>query len=200
MERQLQFPSTMLLESPVVRESALVVVEGRAVCPDWMDHLGPPPASGFGVVEQEEWEHLPEFLARLSEVLDRDAVDAGPSRTVVFVGGAWKGRTETAARRLLVLEILTHLARSGGGHLVLSHDHLRDPESCDELRVMVADLAEDWEDAGVAVSTRFDASLGARESSPPASSPTFARPLPSHVQHARPLSATHGFELDRAAS
>jgi hypothetical protein len=167
--------------------SVLVIAEGRAVTLDWPEHLGETPSAGWALVEQEEWEGLPAFLGRVGTVLGRDALDA-PERTVVFVASAWTGRTDVASRRLLVLEVLTHLARTGGGSFVLSHDHLQDADSCAELTGMASDLAEDWQDSGVTVSTCFDPRVSAPESQ------RVERAAPSRVHHTRPT-----FEPARAA-
>ena len=50
---------------------ALLVVEGCAACTLWPAHLGAAPDDGWAVVEQEEWEALPAFSARLNEALSR---------------------------------------------------------------------------------------------------------------------------------
>lgn len=162
--------------------SVFLVVEGRAVSLPWPEHLGETPELGFCQIEQEEWEQLPAFLGRLTTALERDALDA-PARTVVLVASPWKGHAEVAARRLLLLEVLTHLARTGGGRLVLCHDHLRDADSCRELSTMVSDLAEDWEDSGVLVSTRFDSRVDVSEEAPEST----RRTAPSRVHHTRPV-------------
>lgn len=172
-----------------------VVVEGRAVSPCWPEQLGETPETGFSQIEQEEWEQLPAFLGRLMTALERDALE-GPSRSVVLVASAWKGHADVAARRLLVLEVLTHLARTGGGRLVLTHDHLRDHASCAELRGMVSDLADDWEDAGVSVSTMFDASLDILEEAPESAH----RKAPSRVHHTRPQKDVAVLEPARIAA
>lgn len=185
----------MLRSTSPGSSSVFVVVEGRAVSLSWPEQMGETPELGFSQIEQEEWEQLPGFLGRLTTALERDALD-GPSRTVVLVASAWKGHADVAARRLLVLEMLTHLARTGGGRLVLTHDHLRDLASCTELRTMVSDLAEDWEEAGVLVSTRFDASLEIPEEAPEST----RRQAPSRVHHARPQPDVPVLEPARVAA
>jgi hypothetical protein len=135
--------------------SVLLVVEGTAAAPLWLDHLGDAPSVGWGMLEQEEWEPVAPFLERLTDVLERDASSAVPTRQVVLVTGLAMARATLAARHLMSLAILRHLSQVGGGTLLLSHGHARADAARDELVDLARELEEEWSDSGIVVATRF---------------------------------------------
>src|SRR5262245_35733486 len=101
------------------RESVLVVVEGHAACPYWMDHWGTEPAADWSMVEQEEWESAEAFRERLEVVLDRERL-AGAAATIVLVSSAATDAPAMASRWELANGVMNHLLRSGGGALVVT--------------------------------------------------------------------------------
>jgi len=143
-------------------DAVLLVVEGRAAIPAWVSHLGAPPPLGWGVLEQEEWEPLSTFLSRLNDVLDRSVLDDAHAETVVVVLGDTLDETSTAARRLLLLAVMTHFAHRGSGTVLLTHGIQHGPALHDELAELAADLALEWEDAGISVHARVEGAAAPR--------------------------------------
>ncbi|HVU05630.1 MAG TPA: hypothetical protein VHE30_27970 [Polyangiaceae bacterium] len=137
-------------------DSVLLVVEGRAAAPSWLAHLGAPPPSGWSVLEQEEWEPVSPFLDRLGDTLARNAFDGEHAETVVVVLGADLDETGLAARRLVLLSVMTELARQGSGTVLLTHGLVQDARLHEELCELADELASEWEDSGVAVHARFE--------------------------------------------
>jgi hypothetical protein len=137
-------------------DAVLLVVEGRAATPAWPPHLGAPPPLGWGMLEQEEWEPISTFLRRVNDTLDRSVLDDTHAETVVVVLGDTLGETSAAARRLLLLAVMTHFAHRGCGTVLLTHGVQHGPALHDELAELAADLALEWEDAGIAVHARAE--------------------------------------------
>ncbi|HVW30312.1 MAG TPA: hypothetical protein VHC69_33370 [Polyangiaceae bacterium] len=135
----------------------LLVVEGCAACLLWPAHLGVAPEEGWAVLEQEEWESLPAFAARLGETLSRATAsnDDGPLVVTLVTSHHWDA-VAVAARRRLALDVLAHLAGGAGGSLVLTHGHQHDASCRDGLVALAGELSPEWADARVAVSARFD--------------------------------------------
>lgn len=135
-------------------ESVLVVVEGTAACPYWMDHWGPQPADGWTMLEQEEYEPTASFAERLKVVLERHRWQATSAATVLFVAGVASSAATLLARRTLTNALAVHLAQHGGGRLVITEGHgLR--ESPEAALVALADgLDQLWIDMGVHVGVR----------------------------------------------
>ena len=48
------------------QESVLVVVEGDAACPLWLNHWGPAPTDDWSMLEQEEGEAQAQFSDRVT--------------------------------------------------------------------------------------------------------------------------------------
>lgn len=140
-----------------VSAPALLVVEGCAACLPWPAHLGPAPEEGWAALEQEEWEPLPAFAARLGETLSRATAsnDDGPLVVTLVTSHHWDV-IAIAARRRLALDILAHLAGGAGGSLVLTHGYQHDASCRDGLVALAGELSPEWADARVAVSARFD--------------------------------------------
>jgi hypothetical protein len=136
---------------------ALLVVEGCAACTLWPAHLGAAPDDGWAVVEQEEWEALPAFSARLNEALSRATTPSEENQLLVVLVTSrhWDGVALTA-RRKLALDILAHLARGAGGCLLLTHGHQYDPACRDAIAALADELSPEWADARVTVSARFE--------------------------------------------
>ena len=135
---------------------ALLVVEGCAACLPWPAHLGAAPEDGWAALEQEEWESLSAFTARLGETLARAIAsdDDGPLAVILVTSHHWDAFA-IAARRKLALDVLAHLAKAGGS-LVLTHGHQHDALCRDGLVALAAELSPEWADARVAVSASFD--------------------------------------------
>jgi hypothetical protein len=134
----------------------LLVVEGSAACPMWPPHLGAPPDEGFAVLEQEEWESMSAFCARLDETLTRATLHCDDGLVVTLVTSGYWDSASVAARRRLALDILSHLAEIDGSALLLSHGHQHDHGNRDALAALAAELAPEWADARVIVSARFE--------------------------------------------
>ncbi|HEX4339223.1 MAG TPA: hypothetical protein VH062_25120 [Polyangiaceae bacterium] len=134
----------------------LLVVEGSAACPMWPAHLGAPPEDGFSVLEQEEWESMCAFGARLEVTLGRATSQGDGTFVVALVTSGFWDPASLRARRRLALDILAHLAETEGSALLLTHGHQHDAGSRDALGALAAELAPDWADARVTVSARLE--------------------------------------------
>jgi hypothetical protein len=136
-------------------ESVLVIVEGSAATLSWPSHLGAPPAQGWSLLEQEEWENTVAFRARVNDTLARCTLDSTSNQVVLFVAGSWMDDDTLTARACLGNDILRHLAEGEGGTFLLSHGHLQDGRLRDELETFASDLREEWDDPRLVVQTRF---------------------------------------------
>ncbi|HEX3596311.1 MAG TPA: hypothetical protein VHU80_14475 [Polyangiaceae bacterium] len=134
----------------------LLVVEGSAASPMWPAHLGAPPDEGWSVLEQEEWESMSAFCARLEETLARATLHSEEGLVVTLVTSGYWDPASVAARRRLALDILAHLAETEGSALLLSHGHQHDHGAREALTALAAELAPEWADARVLVSARFE--------------------------------------------
>jgi hypothetical protein len=157
MEHRLQLSRVHMVQVTVSNAPALLVVEGCAASSLWPAHLGVAPDDGWAVLEQEEWESLPTFSARLNEALTRATAIAedGPLVVALVTSLHWDA-VALGARRRLSLDILAHLARGPGGALVLTHGHQHDPACRDAVAALAEELSPEWTDARVTVSTRFE--------------------------------------------
>lgn len=147
----------MKLVEQQAQQSVLVVVEGDAACPYWMDHWGPAPELGWSMLEQEEWEPAGAFSERLDAALDRAVYTAGSSEEVVLVTGGRTDAEAMAARWSRASALCRHLAAVGGGQLVLTRGFGHDGREEPELSALAEDLAEEWEDSGITICVRLDA-------------------------------------------
>ena len=136
-------------------EHVLLVVEGHAACASWPAHLGLAPEGGWCMLEQEEWECLEAFRARLADALERIG-RSGALGPVVLVASRFWDPGALIERRKLTVEILSRLAQAGGGDLVLTHGHQHDPPSRDALSMLSTELSPEWADSTVSVTARFD--------------------------------------------
>jgi hypothetical protein len=136
----------------------LLVVEGTAACALWPAHLGAAPEDGWSVLEQEEWESLSAFSSRLNDTLSRfvrPSASDEPSVVTLIASRLWDADS-VAARRRIALDVLAHLAQSGGGTLVLSHGHQHDASCREALTKLAGELSPEWADSRVLVSARFE--------------------------------------------
>ena len=139
-----------------VSAPTLIVVEGRAACASWLAHLGASPEEGWAVLEQEEWEPLSGFCARLGDTLSRATASSDGTLVVTLVTSQQWDVVALDSRRRLALEILAHLARGAGGALLLTHGHQRDLACRDALTTLAEELSPEWADARVTVSAHFE--------------------------------------------
>jgi hypothetical protein len=110
------------------------------------------------VLEQEEWESLSAFSGRLNDALSRFVLQSavGEPAVVTLIASRFWDVESIAARRRIALDVLAHLAQSGGGTLLLSHGHQHDAACRDALMKLAAELSPEWADSRVLVSTRFE--------------------------------------------
>jgi hypothetical protein len=124
--------------------SVLVIVEGQAACPYWMNHWGTELEGDWSMLEQEEWESSEGFLDRLQTALDRDAFGV-ESTTIILVASAATDGAAMGTRWDLASNLMNHLRRTGGGELVVTRGfgHRGQPQPA--LEALVADLVDEWE-------------------------------------------------------
>src|SRR3954471_17993510 len=149
MEHRLQLQPVMAPSLSQPNARILLIVEGTAASDLWPAHLGATPENGWSVLEQEEWESLTAFSSRLNETLSRfilPAVSDEPSVVTLIASRCWDAES-VAARRRVALDVLAHLAQSGGGTLVLSHGHQHDASCREALTKLAAELSPEWADS-----------------------------------------------------
>jgi len=158
MEQRLQLGPAMAAFFFQPNARVLLVVEGAAACALWPAHLGSTPESGWSALEQEEWESLTAFSTRLNDVLSRFLVASIPDEpaVVTLVASRFWDAESVAARRRVALDVLAHLAQSGGGTLVLSHGHQYDVTCREALTKLAAELSPEWADSRVHVCAGFE--------------------------------------------
>lgn len=130
------------------QQSVLVVVEGDAACPFWMEHWGAEPTDDWSMLEQEEWETTPGFMRRLEDTLARVA---DPELTVVFVTGMRNDPMALASRWELASSLMAHLAQHGGARLVLTRGFGQSRQSAGILAELADDLSDAFEEAAEVV-------------------------------------------------
>jgi hypothetical protein len=139
--------------NPGISESVLVVVEDGAEWPGWLKSL----ESGAGpmVYHQDEGEALARFADRVGGQL---AALVGRDQNVEMAVIASNERCDDAAldaRRSIASTILSLMAQHGTGRLLFTEGLRQGGRSRAALSALAADLAGEWEGAGVTVSVRF---------------------------------------------
>jgi hypothetical protein len=133
------------------RESVLVVVEGEAACPSWMDHWGDAPEDGWDMLEREEWEPAEMFSERLHTTLVRASADTDASATVVLVAAGSTEPAAMSARWRLAADLMNHLASMGGGRILLTRGYGHDGRAEPALEALAEDLRDEWSGAKIQV-------------------------------------------------
>jgi hypothetical protein len=152
MERRSQKEGSVMMYQEA-RESVLVVVEGEAACPFWMDHWGDEPADGWTMLEQEPWEAVTSFSDRLEVALRRAAATGA---TVVLVAAGSTEALAMAARWQISSSIMNHLAACDGGRLLLTRGYGHDGRPDAALDALAEDLLEEWADADIDILVCLD--------------------------------------------
>jgi len=139
--------------NPGISESVLVVVEEGAEWPGWLKSLEA--GAGPMVYHQDEGEALSHFSDRVSGQL---ATLVGRERNVEMAVIASNERFDDHAldaRRSIASAILSFMASHGAGRLLFTEGLRQGGRSRAALSALAADLAGEWEGAGVTVSVRF---------------------------------------------
>jgi hypothetical protein len=139
--------------NPGISESVLVVVEDGAEWPCWLKSLEA--GAGPMVYHQDEGEALPHFADRVSRQLE---ALIGRDQNVEMAVIASNERCDDHAldaRRSIASAILSFMARHGTGRLLFTEGFRQGGRSRAALSALAADLAGEWEGAGVTVSVRF---------------------------------------------
>ena len=139
--------------NPGISESVLVVVEDGAEWPGWLKSLEA--GAGPMVYHQDEGEALPHFADRVSRQLE---TLIGRDQTVEMAVIASNERCDDHAldaRRSIASAILSFMAGHGNGRLLFTEGFRQGGRSRAALSALAADLAGEWEGAGVTVSVRF---------------------------------------------
>jgi hypothetical protein len=139
--------------NPGISESVLVIVEEGAEWPNWLKSLEA--GAGPMVYHQDEGEALARFADRVSGQL---ATLVGRDRTVEMAVIASNERCDDHAldaRRSIASAILGFMSQHGSGRLLFTESLRQGGRSRAALSALAADLAGEWEGAGVTVSVRF---------------------------------------------
>jgi|ERR1041385_5723905 hypothetical protein len=139
--------------NPGISESVLVVVEDGAEWPAWLKSLEG--GAGPMLYHQDEGEPLAQFSDRVNVQLQ---TLAGRDTNVEMAVIASNERCDDHAldtRRSIASAILSFMARHGGGRLLFTESLRQGGRSRAALSGLAADLAGEWEGAGVTVSVRF---------------------------------------------
>ncbi len=136
-----------------VEESVLVVVEGDAACPLWLNHWGPAPVNGWSMLEQEEGETQAAFGERMTSTIERFS-DPESNDVVVIVVGRGTGESACGSRWDLAGTVLTHLSKRAGGRVLFTHGYGCDDAPDASLAAFVAELAAEWSWSGIEIGVR----------------------------------------------
>jgi len=139
--------------NPGISESVLVVVEEGAEWPGWLKSLEE--GAGPMVFHQDEGEKLVRFSDRVNGQL---SALVGRDRNVEMAVIASNERSDDPAleaRRSIATALLSFMAHHGGGRLLFTEGLRQCGRSRAALSALAAELAGEWEGAGVTVSVRF---------------------------------------------
>lgn len=139
--------------NPGIGESVLVVVEDGAEWPNWLKSLEA--GAGPMVYHQDEGEALARFAERVSGQL-ADLVERGRQVEMAVIASNERcDDTALDARRSIASSILSFMSNHGTGRLLFTEGLRQGGRSRAALSALAADLAGEWEGAGVTVSVRF---------------------------------------------
>ena len=139
--------------NPGISESVLVVVEDGAEWPCWLKSLEG--GAGPMVYHQEEGEPLNRFADRVRGQLDALVSRGLPVEMAVIASNERCDEHALDARRSIACAILGFMADNGAGRLLFTEGFRQGGRSRAALSALAAELAGEWEGAGVTVSVRF---------------------------------------------
>lgn len=139
--------------NPGISESVLVVVEDGAEWPGWLKSLEA--GAGPMVYHQDEGEALTHFADRVSGQLATLVGREGNVEMAVIASNERCDDHALDARRAIANAILGFMAQHGSGRLLFTEGFRQGGRSRAALSALAADLAGEWEGAGVTVSVRF---------------------------------------------
>jgi hypothetical protein len=139
--------------NPGISESVLVVFEDGAEWPGWLKSLEA--GAGPMVYHQDEGEALDHFSLRVSGQLEALVERDRNFEMAVIASNERCDDHALDARRSIASAILSFMATHGCGRLLFTESLRQGGRSRAALSALAADLAGEWEGAGVTVSVRF---------------------------------------------